>query len=159
MESEAGPDPEKVVYRETSYFGAWLWLMVLTLVGLYIAVTIGAMVKGMSGWYIFFGVVAVLLLALFINFWRLVFVITETDLMFGFGLVKKSFKRSDIISCEPYELKFSNYIGYGIRYGLDRTVAYNTRNGDGIKLVVRGVKRPYVVSVKNPGYICKILSG
>jgi hypothetical protein len=158
MVSETGSVPEKVVYRETSYFGAWLWLMVLSLVGLYIAVTIGAMVKGLSGWYVFFGVVAVLLLVLFINFWRLEFVITETHVTFGFGLVKKSFKRSDIISCEPFELKFSNYLGYGIRYGLDRTVAYNTRNGDGIKLVIRGVKRPYVVSVKNSGYISKILS-
>jgi hypothetical protein len=158
MAPETEPDTEEVVYRETIYFGAWLWIMVLALVGLYIAVTIGAIVKGESWWYAIFGVVAVLMLVLLINFWRLVFIITETHVTFGFGVIKKSFKRSDIISCEPFELRFSNYLGYGVRYGLDKTVAYNTRNGEGIKLVIRGVKRPYVVSVKNSGYICKILS-
>jgi len=39
----------------------------------------------------------------------------------------------DIISCEPVELKFSNYLGIGIRFGLDGTIAYNTRFGKGIK--------------------------
>ena len=159
MVSEAGLDSDEVVYRETVYFGAWLWIMVLGLVGLYIAIAVGAIIKNMSWLYIIFGVLAVAILALLVNFWRLVFIITETHVTFGFGLIKRSFKRSDIISCEPFQLMFSNYLGYGIRLGLDKTIAYNTRNGDGVKLVIKGAKRPYVVSVNNSGYVCKVLSG
>lgn len=152
------PDFDEVVYKETIYYGVWLWVLVLGLAGLYIAITIGAVTKHMSGLYIIFGVIAIILFALLLNFWRLVFIVTETRVTFGFGLIRKSFNRDDIISCEPYQLKFSNYLGYGIRLGLDKTVAYNTRNGDGIKLVVEGAKRPYVISINNSGYVCKLLS-
>lgn len=158
MASEAGPDSDEVVYRETNYIGVWLWILVLGLTGLYIAIAVGAVVKHMSWLYVIFGVLALGILALLANFLRLVFVITETHVTFGFGLIKKSFKRSDVISCEPYQLKFSNYLGYGIRLGLDKTIAYNTRNGDGVKMVVKGAKRPYVVSIDNSGYVCKLLS-
>ncbi len=158
MADETELDSDKIVYKEMINYGIWLWVLVLGLAGLYIAVTIGAIAKHMSSAYVIFGVIAIILLAFLINFWRLVFIITETRVTFGFGRIKKSFKRDDIISCEPYVLKFSNYLGYGIRLGMDKTVAYNTRNGDGIKLVVQGAKRPYVVSVNNSGYVCKILS-
>jgi hypothetical protein len=158
MVKEAEPHSEDVVYRETIYFGIWLWTMVLGLVGLYIAVAIGAIAKHMSWWYIVFFAIALFVVVLLINFWRLVFIITETRVTFGFGVIKKSFKRSDVISCQPYKLKFSNYLGYGIRVGLDKTVAYNTRNGDGVKMVFQGAKRPYVVSVNNSGYVCNLLS-
>jgi len=158
MVGETEPDSDEVVYKETIYYGVWLWVLVLGLAGLYIAITIGAVVKHMSGLYIIFGVIAIILFALLLNFWRLVFIVTETRVTFGFGLIRKSFNRDDIISCEPYQLKFSNYLGYGIRLGLDKTVAYNTRNGDGIKLVVEGAKRPYVISINNSGYVCRLLS-
>jgi len=158
MVGETEPDSDEVVYKETIYYGVWLWVLVLGLAGLYIAITIGAIAKHMSGLYIIFGVIAIILFALLLNFWRLVFIVTGTRVTFGFGLIRKSFNRDDIISCEPYQLKFSNYLGYGIRLGLDKTVAYNTRNGDGIKLVVEGAKRPYVISINNSGYVCKLLS-
>jgi len=86
------------------------------------------------------------------------FIITEDKLAFGFGFIKKTFDLSDLVSCEPYTLTFGNYYGYGIRFGRDGTIAYNTRNGPGIKLVINGVTKPYVISVKNSGYICKLLN-
>lgn len=149
---------EKVVYSEKMYTSALLWVLVLALVGLYGAIAIGATVnhKG-SGYIYFFGIVGVLLLVVLAAFWKLVFIITETQVIFGFILFRKRFERAKITSCEPYELKFSNYYGYGIRIGRDRTIAYNTRNGTGVKLTIEGVERQYVVSVRNSGYICKLL--
>jgi hypothetical protein len=149
---------EKVVYSETMYISALVWVLVLPLVGLYVAIAIGAVVKHKgSGYIYFFGIVGVLLLVVLAAFWKLVFIITETEVVFGFSLFRKRFEREKITSCDPYELKFSNYYGYGIRIGRDGTVAYNTRNGAGVKLTVEGAERQYVVSVKNSGYICKIL--
>lgn len=158
MEQPEGSRPEEVIYRENIYFGFWLWLLVIILVVLYGAITIGAIVKQMNSTAIGFGIIAVLLAALLANFWRLVFVITESSVTFGFGMIKKTFPLSEITSCESYTLLFGNFYGYGIRMGRDRTIAYNTRNGPGIKLVVEGYNRPYVVSVNNSGYVCKLLN-
>jgi len=149
---------DEVVYRETLTYGLWLWVMIIGLIGLYIAVLIGAATKGHTWIAVIFGIIAVALTALLVNFWRLVFIITESEVVFGFGLVKKSFKRSDIESCEPYALEFGNYLGYGIRSGRDRTIAYNTRNGPGVKMVVQGQRKPYVVSVADPKQVCQLLS-
>ena len=157
MEQEETPGPEKVVYRENVYFSLGLCVLIVGLIALYIAIMIGAIVKHNRVMTIIFCAMTVVLLAIFVNFWRLVFIITETQVIFGFGLIKKRFERSDIKTCEPYTLEFGNYYGYGIRIGRDGTIAYNTRNGPGVKLVVEGCKRPYVVCLKNAGYVCKLL--
>lgn len=158
MEQLEGPRPEEVIYRENIYFGFWLWVLIFILIVLYGAITIGAVVKHMDSTAIAFGIIAVLLAALLANFWRLVFVITESSVTFGFGMIKKTFPLSEISSCEPYTLVFGNFYGYFIHTGRDGSIAYNTRNGPGIKLVVEGYERPYVVSLNNSGYVCKLLN-
>jgi|GEM_PF-873814 hypothetical protein len=158
MQDETGPGGGTRIYRENVHFSPGVALLVLVLIILYIAITIGAIVKHIDTTAIVFGIIAVLLLALLANFWRLVFVITEDKLAFGFGFIKKTFDLSDLVSCEPYALTFGNYYGYGIRFGRDGTIAYNTRNGPGIKLVINGVAKPYVISVNNSGYVCKLLN-
>lgn len=105
-------------------------------------------------------VAPIVLLALvlaFINFLRLDFLITDKEISFGFGLIKKNFSRKQVLSCEEYELRFGNYLGYGIRLGRDGTVAYNTRNGLGVKITFEGAKRPYVVSIDDPHRACELL--
>lgn len=158
MEDEPPVERDKVIYKETLYYGLWLWILVVGLVGLYVAVLIGAVAKD-RGWIaVVFGVIAVAMIALLANFWRLQFVITEARVIFGFGLIKKRFKLSDVQSCELYTLEFRNYYGYGIRSGRDGTIAYNTRNGRGVKMVVAGGRKPYVVSVDDPERICELIS-
>jgi energy-coupling factor transporter transmembrane protein EcfT len=158
MEMEPVTGTEKVVYREKIYQRPWLWVAIVGLVAIYVIVMIGAIAKHQRWLAVVFGIISVLILALIANFWRLVFIITENEVIFGFGLIKKRFKRSEIKSCELYSLEFSNYYGYGIRSGRDGTIAYNTRNGPGIKFVVEGRKKPYVVSVNDPRRICKLIS-
>jgi hypothetical protein len=156
--SDGEPAENEIVYSEKLTYEPWLWLMILGLIALYIAVLVGAVIKGDTWIVVVFTVIAVALVALMVNFRVLVFSITSSEVVFGFGLVKKSFPRADIKSCEVHTLEFRNYYGFGIRSGRDGTIAYNTRNGRGIKLVVEGHGKPYVVSVKNPEHICKLLS-
>lgn len=157
MRKGAGVE-EKVLYREVVYYRAWTYAALLALIALYLVVGVPAARKGMKGTAVIFALVAVALILLFVNFWRLEFVITERTVGFGFGLIKKRFPRSSITSCEPCELRFSNYLGYGIRRGLDGTTAYNTRNGPGVKLTIEERRRPYVVSVCDPERVCRILT-
>lgn len=146
-----------VIYREHSYYGPVLWALILGLMLLYAVVLTAAVVKRKYDLASYMGAVTLLLLALLANFWRLTFVITAEEVVFGFGLVKKRLKMADVKSCEPYTLTFGNYLGYGIRLGRDRTIAYNTRNGPGVKLEVEGAGRAYVLSLKNPARVCRLL--
>ncbi|MFQ6119789.1 MAG: hypothetical protein ACE5KE_07870 [Methanosarcinales archaeon] len=95
-------------------------------------------------------VLEIFLIFIFLNFNKLVIRVHDVFLEFGFGIFKKKFRLMDIISCEPVELKFSNYLGIGIRFGLDGTIAYNTRFGKGIKIRVKNKKRGYVLTTDNP---------
>jgi hypothetical protein len=157
MEDTKSGEPQATTYRETHTMGPLYGLLMLGLLALYVVVTVGAIAKHKGSIAIWVGIVAFLLLAVLVNFWRLVFEITPTEVVFGFGFLKKRFPRQSVVYCEPYELEFSNYLGYGIRMGLDKTVAYNTRSGPGVKLAFEGVEKPYVVSVDEPAYVCKVL--
>ena len=158
MNGQTGSEKEEVVYKESVGYGIWFFLLLTLLFGIFIAVLVIDLLRPISRLFLIFPITCIVLFALvYLNFRRLLFEVTESYVRFGFGLIKKEFPRSDITSCEPYELTFQNYLGYGIRYGRDGTVAYNTRNGRGIKMVVEGQKRPYVVSVDDPERICELL--
>jgi hypothetical protein len=158
MEGRPGSEVEEVLYRESIGYGVWFPLLLTALLGIFIAVLVTDIMRPTSRLFLIFPITCVVLIALaYLNFRRLVFEVTGSYVRFGFGLIKKQFRRSDIISCEPYKLTFHNYFGYGIRFGRDGTVAYNTRNGEGVKMVVEGQKRPYVVSVDDPEHVCELL--
>jgi hypothetical protein len=132
--------------------------LMLLLFGIFIASMVIDLVRPISRIYLIFPLTCLVIIALlYMNFRRLFFEVTTEHVRFGFGFVVKEFIRSDIISCEPYELTFQNYLGYGVRFGRDGTVAYNTRNGKGIKMVVEGQRRPYVVSVDDPERVCELI--
>ena len=158
MNNETPSSGDGVLYRENIYFGTALWFLVLALIALYVVVLVGAVAKRRVGIAVGMGIVTAIIVALLANFFRLTFLITETEIVFGFGVIKKRFARSRVSSCEPYTLKFRNYLGYGIRIGMDNTIAYNTRSGRGVKLSVDGAKRPYVISVNDPDTVCTILN-
>lgn len=153
---ETGRD--SVLHSERLYYQPWLWLMIIGLMALYAVLAVGAAAKGDSWLAVIFGAVLLVIAAVLAGFARLSFVITEREVVFGFGLVKKRFGIDQILSCEPYTLEFRNFYGYGIRSGRDGTIAYNTRNGPGVKMVVEGGRKPYVVSVNEPLRVCELLS-
>ena len=158
MEETSARGPGKSIYRETHSVGPAFGIFLLAILTLYLVVTVGAVVKQMWGIALWLGILALVIIALLANFWRLFFEITESEVSFGFGLLSKSFPRSSLVSCELYQIKTSNYVGYFIIPGLDNTIAYRTRSGPGVKLTFEGAKRPYVISVDEPAYVCKLLS-
>ncbi len=107
--------------------------------------------------HLFFPILEVSFTIIFVNFLYLKIKINGKCLVFGFGVIRNKIPLDKIISCEGTEIKFSNYLGYGIRLGGDGSIAYNTRSGKGIRLKIKGKKREYVISTNNADKICEIL--
>jgi hypothetical protein len=157
MGNQPGSETDEVLYRESIYF-TWLALGLIAVFGFVTAVLVVDLLKQKPRLSLIGITCIFIFISAYLNFRRLLFEVTNNRVRFRFGLIKKEFLRADITSCEPYELTFRNYLGWGIRYGLlDGTVAYNTRFGRGVKMVVAGRKRPYVVSVDDPERVCDLL--
>lgn len=100
----------------------------------WVALLVGVIASALAGSIVLsivFGLVIVAELNMYYLFGQLFFFVSEDEVAFGFIGYKKIFPRSAIVSCEPYELLFKNYGGYGVRGGRDGTTAFNTRNGAG----------------------------
>ncbi len=148
---------DRFLYREINYFGLWFYFAMAILIALYALVGIAHARKRQIRDFLVFSGIDILLVAALVNFFRLTFEITESQVRFRFGIFGKRFEISRIKECMPCKISFWNYLGYGIRFGYDGSVAYNTRTGLGVKFIVDGLKRPYVVSVKDPGKVCDII--
>ena len=153
MDKETGP----IVYEEHVRWGPWLKVLVVSLLLLMFFLMVFSIFAGTWTIFIIYAVVILSIAFLMMNFWKLDFLITDKEVRFGFGIFIKVLPRSRISSCEPYQLRFRYYLGYGIRYGFDGMIAYNTRNGRGVKIVIEGKKRPYVLSLDKPERVCQIL--
>ena len=143
-------EQHKVKYLLPILGASWVLLLVVAV----IAALGGSVVVP-----IVLGLVMVAEVVLYYLFGQLFFFVSQDEVAFGFIGYKKVFPRSALVSCEPYELLFKNYGGYGVRWGRDGTTAFNTRSGPGVKMVFEGAKRPYVVSVDEPEKVSAILSG
>ncbi len=94
---------------------------------------------------------------LFINFYKLSIKVENGLLEFGFGIINKRFRVEDVVSCQPYQLKFGKVLGIGIRLSTDGAVVYNTRFGKGVKIQIKDKKLAYVLTSKNPESLCEAL--
>lgn len=104
-------------------------------------------------------VVEAFLIFILANFYKLKIRITDEALEFGFGIFRKKIPRTKIVSCKPFDIKFGQYLGLGIRLGWNRTVLYNTRFGKAVRIKVRGRKMDYVITSNNPKRFCAVLKG
>ena len=152
------PQEQEILYAESVSLEPWLKALILVILALYFVLFILMVIKSNVALSLAMGVLLALVIFLQWNFSRLSFEITEKEVRFGFGIFMKKYPREMVISCEPYTLKFSNYLGYGIRFGFDGTIAYNTRMGPGVKLTVEGEKRAFVLSINGVERACEILS-
>jgi len=147
-----------LIYTDRVSFTLWVHLFLLAFLIMCIYFFISLLVEGYPWPSLFFGAFAVFWIFIWYNFRHLDFLITADYVKFGFGVVKKRIKRSDLASCEPYHVRFGTYWGYGIRIGWDKTIAYISRSGPAVKLVLKGGKWPYVVNVNDSAKICDLLS-
>lgn len=84
--------------------------------------------------------------------------ITKKEIVIHYGLLnRKHIQMSNIVSCEPTKASFGKYMGVGIRYGTDRSLAYTTSFGNAVKIVLKK-GRPFVFSSHNPQEICNIIN-
>ncbi|MBT5503456.1 hypothetical protein HN858_01105 [Candidatus Falkowbacteria bacterium] len=101
----------------------------------------------------------ILLLNVFIlaSFRELNIKVSDTHLIFGFMKFRKRILISKIKKIEFSEYKFQNYLGYGIRFGRDKTVGYVPRGGKGLVITVAGQRRPYFFVTNRPEELKAIL--
>jgi len=94
---------------------------------------------------------------LLLVFTQMQIVVTEKKLQFGFLFFRKKIKINEIVKLEVSEYKFSNYFGYGIRFGRDNTIGYVPSGGRGIKVTSENDKRAYFFICTQPEQVLAIL--
>lgn len=106
----------------------------------------------------FLTAVELFLVVIWWNFRNLNILVTDKYLEFGFGIFSKRFLRKDIVSCKPFDIRFGQYFGIGIRFGLlNNTILYNTRFGKAVRIKIRNHKRDFVITSDNPRKLCSAL--
>jgi hypothetical protein len=102
-------------------------------------------------------VILAFLLLVFWNYRGLRIQITDDRLSLDYGLFnKKSFLLKEIGSCKKTKT-FRRYLGVGVRYGLDGSMAYTTSFANAVEVIPK-VGRAFVFSSKNPERICEIVT-
>jgi hypothetical protein len=158
MEENIDKEGTVIVYRGTVVLTLWVHLFMLAFLIMCIYFFVALQVQGYPWPSLFFAGFAVFWVFVWINSRHLDFLITTDYVEFGFGIVKKRIKRSELVACEPYRVHFYTYLGYGVRIGWDKTIAFISRSGPAVKLVLKDNKWPYVVNVNDPERICELLS-
>jgi len=94
-------------------------------------------------------------LILFWSFSQLTVSLKEDFLEFRFGIFKKRLAYNQIleISVGDYDRKI--FLGYGIRFGRDKSIGYIARGGRGVK--IKTPLRDYYFSSDNPEAIIKLV--
>jgi hypothetical protein len=105
------------------------------------------------GW----GILAFVLF-LFWNYRGLKIRIDNNTLFVEYGLFnQKSFLLEEITSCRRIKASFGRYLGVGVRYGFDGSLAYTASFGDAV-MVVPKRGRTFVFSSNKPDEVCEILN-
>jgi len=98
-----------------------------------------------------------ILLFIFWNYRGLRIQIKNNRLSVDYGLFdKKSFLLKEITSCKQTK-SFGRYLGIGVRYGTDGSLAYTTSFATTVEVVPK-VGRTFVFSSKHPDQVCEIIT-
>jgi len=85
--------------------------------------------------------------------------VSAKGIQFGYYLLSKQFKYTDVLSAEVFRYQLGDYLGWGIRKGTDGSIMYNVPGDQGIavKIVVREADKRvvYAFSARRPEVICK----
>jgi hypothetical protein len=102
-------------------------------------------------------VVLAFLLLVFWNFRGLRIQIRDDRLYLDYGLFnRKSFSLKEISSCKKTKV-FGRYLGVGVRYGIDGSMAFTTSFANAVKITPKA-GRTFVFSSRNPDKICEIIT-
>ena len=102
-------------------------------------------------------VILSVLLFIFWNYRGLRIQIMDDRLSLNYGLFdKKSFLLKEIASCKKTKA-LGRYLGVGVRFGLDGSMAYTTSFANAVEVTPK-VGRTFVFSSKNPDLICELIA-
>jgi len=102
-------------------------------------------------------VILAILLLVFWNYRGLHIQIKDKTLFLAYGLFdKKSFLLTEITSCKKTKA-FGRYLGVGVRYGLDGSMAYTTSYANAVEITPRK-GRVFVFSSRNPDKVCEVIT-
>jgi len=148
-----------VYYKERQDLVWWVkYLFILGLAGIILGLVLSPSDPETPFWVTpLLVLLGLLFIFIFVNFRSLEIRIQGRFLEFGFGIFKKKFLLTDISSCEETKVAFSEYLGIGIRRGLDGTICYNTCFGKGVRIKVKSKKKDYVLTSNNPQALCQAL--
>ncbi|MFA6305078.1 MAG: hypothetical protein WCV73_00645 [Patescibacteria group bacterium] len=93
---------------------------------------------------------------LFWSFSHLTIKLTKDYLQIGFGIFKKKFKLKQIKDCLIEDFQKSKYSGYGIRFGVDKSIGYIARDGQGIRIKL-AMGRDYFFTTNQPGQLLQLI--
>jgi len=137
-----------------------LWLQAAILIGVValVAGVVGTATSGDGGWpfyvyYPFMAFLAASLLFVFFSFRRLRIAVSDEELRFAFGILRKSLPLAAIQSCETKRYRWLTYGGWGIRYALGGRRAWSMPGvPGGVEVTVaEGTRvRRYFVSSRSP---------
>ena len=153
---------ETVSYSEWVPAGALFKSLMVMFSAIIVFATFALFLQGKTSSEDFFGLafgwaILAFVLFLFWNYRGLKIQISSSRLFVNYGLFnQKSFLLNDITSCEKIKASFGRYLGFGVRYGFDGSLAYTTSFGDAV-MVVPARGRPFVFSSKKPDEVCEIL--
>ena len=151
---------ENVEYQEYVPMGALVKGLVVMVTAIFVLVTLavflfaGFSVENIFG--VLFGwTIIVLIFFLFWNYRGLSITIKSDGLTVEYGAFnKRSFLFQDIVSCKRTRASFGRYLGVGVRYGFDGSIAYTTSFGDAVEVAPK-VGRTFVFSSNRPDRVCE----
>jgi hypothetical protein len=91
---------------------------------------------------------ACLFIWMFVSFYQLRIVLHDDYLQFGYGFMRKKIRRGEILKLEIKKFEFKNYLGYGIRRGVDKSWGYVTGGAQGIMVHLENKK--FYFTTDNP---------
>jgi len=157
-----------VRYQERVTSSPWLVVLVGATALLGIGVPLGVVLGGVASRgetaleVLLLPSIIILLIALLISqFYALRIRIGGGMLVFGFGIFKKRFPVRSLRAFRPTTYRWQDYGGWGIRWGRDRSSAYNVMGDKGIAVRVTvdlGTKtRDWLFSSRQPDAVCRAL--
>jgi hypothetical protein len=146
-------------YEEEIPLPAWFQLILLAGLAAIAFAVIASALSGLDGagtyavYYLAMTVAFVFVVFAFVTFRRLTIAISDDEVRFGFGVLRKSIPLERIQACEPKRYKWLTYGGWGIRFALGGRRAWSVPGvAGGVELTVaegRRVRR-YFVSSRYP---------
>ena len=155
-------------YQEEVPAPLWLQAALLLTSAAPLAAILGSAVDGEDAWqlravfYPFMAVVAALLVFSFVSFRRLRIAVSDEELQFAFGLLRKTLPLAAIQSVEATGYRWLTYGGWGIRYALGGRRAWSLPGvPEGVEVTLaEGTRvRRYFVSSRSPELLAEAVRG